>query len=71
MSDTEIESQGGVTVRLDAEDLNHLLTHGTATVTKDAGPLEIKIKADGKVRHQVVLDDGHGGDEVIRGGSSE
>jgi hypothetical protein len=71
MSETETDAQGGITVRLDAEDLNHLLTHGRATVTKDAGPLEIKIQADGKLHTQVVLDDGHGGGEVIRGDSDE
>ncbi|MFC7057250.1 hypothetical protein [Halovenus salina] len=71
MSDAEIETQGGVTVTLDADDLNHLLTHGRAVVCKDAGPLEIKIKADGKVRHQVVLDDGHGESEVIAGGEQQ
>jgi len=70
MSDAAVETQGGITVRLSADELNHLLTHGRATVTKDAGPLEIKIQTDGKIRTQVVLDDGHGNSEVL-GGAEE
>ncbi|MXR52323.1 hypothetical protein GRX03_12005 [Halovenus sp. WSH3] len=65
MSETEYNAEGGVTIRLDADDLNHLLTHGRSTVCKDAGPLEIKIQAEGKVRHQVVLDDREGNTETI------
>lgn len=62
---TDVENQGGVTVHLDADELNHLLTHGRATVCKDVGPLQIKIKTDGKVRHQVVLDHPNGETEVL------
>ena len=63
--DTEVETKGGVTVRLSGEDLTHLLTHGRASVTKDAGPLEIKVQADAKVYHKIVLDDRNGQSRTI------
>lgn len=62
---SEIETKGGVTVTLDADDLNHLLTHGRASVQKEIGPLEVKIKTDAKIRHQIVLEDPHGESEPI------
>jgi len=64
----EVDSQGGVTVHLSADDLNHLLGLGRAAVTKEIGPLQIKIRTDGEVRHQIILDDGQGAaDNVIAG----
>lgn len=54
------ETQGGLTVTVDADDIRHLMTHGRSVVTKDVGPIEVKIKCDHKMVTQVVTVDRDG-----------
>jgi hypothetical protein len=63
----EVDSQGGVTVTLSADDLIHLLGAGRATVTKEVGPLQIKIRIDGDVDHKIIVDNGRGDVTVFAG----
>jgi hypothetical protein len=64
----EVDSQGGVTVTLSADDLINLLGAGRATITKEVGPLQIKIRTDGDVSHKIIVDRGRGDVTVITGG---
>jgi len=68
----DVDKKGGVTVALDGDDLQHLLKHGDAAITKDCGPLEIKIRTAGKVRFDIVLDvPGDGAETVATGGQTD
>lgn len=51
------ENKGGITVTLDGDDIQHLVKHGSSTVTKDIGPIQVKIRCEGKVYPRFVLDE--------------
>ena len=51
------EPDGRITVKLDGDDIKHLISRGTSTVTKDVGPLSVRIKCRGRVYSKFVLDD--------------
>jgi hypothetical protein len=48
------DTQGGLTVSIDAQDIQQLMTHGTSTVTKDIGPIQVKIRCKQKMRTAVI-----------------
>jgi len=50
------DTQGGLTVSIDAQDIQHLMTHGRAIVTKEVGPIQVKIRCDEKMRTAVVVE---------------
>jgi len=47
---------GEIAVELDRQDVQHLLTHGSATVSKDVGPLTVKVRCQEKLWAKVVVD---------------
>lgn len=53
---TENETHGGLTVEVDAKDIQQLMTHGTSVVTKEVGPIEVKIRCRNKMRAAVIVD---------------
>jgi len=59
------ETQGGLTVTIDADDIQHLMTHGRAVVTKDVGPIQIKIQCDDKMYAKVVTQSRDGESGVL------
>lgn len=59
------EDTGGLTVWLDHEDMQHLLTHGTAVVSKEVGPIEVKIKTEQKLRTNIVMEGPNDDPEVV------
>ena len=54
------ETKGGLTVDLDADDLQHLIKHGRSQVTKEIGPLEVNIRCDPKIVHRLDMIDPSG-----------
>jgi hypothetical protein len=57
---SENETKGGMTVELDGQDIQHLLTRGRSTVTKEVGPIEVKIKCRNRVYPHFVMENGAG-----------
>jgi len=54
------QNKGGLTVDLDASDLQHLIKNGASVVTKEIGPLEVRIRCNSKVVHRIDLVDSTG-----------
>lgn len=48
------ETNGSLTVEIDSSDIQHLMTHGTSVVTKDIGPIQVKIACRDKMRAAVI-----------------
>jgi len=59
------DTQGGLTVSIDAQDIQHLMTHGRAVVTKDVGPIEVKIRCDDKMVARVLTVNKEGDGELM------
>ena len=54
MSDSE--NKGGLTVELDADDIMHLTVRGTSTVTKEIGPIDVKVRCKNRVYPKFVME---------------
>jgi hypothetical protein len=54
------QAKGGLTVEIGRDDIQHLMTHGAAVVTKEVGPIEVKIRCDEKMTAWVVVVDEDG-----------
>ena len=50
------DADGTIQIELNRDEMMHLLTHGTAVVQKDAGPLRIDIKTETKLRTEIVAE---------------
>lgn len=60
------DTKGGLTVDIDADDLQHLITRGRATVTKEIGPIEVKIRCTPQLVHRIdMVDKGDGENETV------
>lgn len=56
------DTEGRITVDIDAHDLQHLISHGRATITKEVGPIDVKIRCDPQIVHRIDMIEKREGD---------
>jgi hypothetical protein len=57
---TENETKGGLTIELDGDDIKYLTKRGRSTVTKEIGPIQVKVRCDNRVYPHFVMEDATG-----------
>jgi len=49
------DNQGGFTVEIDGDDIQHLTMHGSSVVCKEVGPIEVKIRCRSKIYPKFIM----------------
>jgi len=48
------DTRGGITVSIDVDDIQQLMKQGRSMVTKEVGPIQVKIRCDDKMYAKVI-----------------